>query len=40
MMISNRNGLVHDLITLNFRCRICSKAKYSKKKMIFCLFYL
>ena len=39
--ISNRNGLVRDLITLTYRCRICSKAKYSiKEKMIFCLFYI
>ena len=30
--ISNRNGRVRDLITLTFWCRICSKAKYSKKK--------
>ena len=33
--ISNRNGLVHDIITLTFG------AEYvSKKKMIFCSFYL
>ena len=32
--ISNRNGFVRDLITLNFRCRICSKGKYSKKNDI------
>ena len=33
--ISNRNGLVRDSITLNyFRCRICSKAKYSNENNI------
>ena len=29
--ISKRTGIVRDLITLTFRCRILSKAKYTKK---------
>ena len=37
--VSNRNGLVRDLITLTFCAEYVLKQKIVRK-MIFCLFYL
>ena len=37
--ISNRNGLVHDLITLTFGAKYVPKQNIVRK-MICCLFYL
>ena len=38
--ISDRNGLVRDLITLTFCAEYVLKQNIVRKKMIFCLFYL
>ena len=38
--ISNRNGLVRDLITLTFGAEYVLMQNIVRKKMIFCLFYV